>query len=427
MGKSCTLRMVLLASCLHATACTAPGQPTSIHVTGTLTGGGGSDSVTMSHGTNLTASPSLVIASAPLSAGDVNHLSLNLSRTGIATPTGYELMVIFFDYVLGGGAFGGASAGDRTLFDANTGSIAKTSYYYFEDSGEQAAYTIPPAASGWAARLILYRVRQIQGKFARVPFIESGPAAGGFLSVGCLTGGRDPCFDMSTLIGTLFTELSDAFTTAVADRPNLALGGSDGAGDFRMDYLPAINALRGCGATPAADPAFGFIFGATVDAPLGIQARVRIPMVFSLVTEPSPGGGRFLAVVHPFDDIGGCQETQFVDAITVHTTTFLGVGAQEIANLVQTSIVCSLFGPTVGSFDCGEITPAPLNPMLISGLGSMMGNTVTYYWRDARGNTPIPPQFGAVMRARAADDRVTSTNVTPGAAGAVQVELVITE
>lgn len=412
------LYVVALATLLMA-GC--PRTPTDVDVVATLSGGASDRTLTQSHGADLTGSASILFANETFSAGNIEALSLDVSHTGVATSTGYELVAVLNRFGVGGGSIftGKASAGDRRLLFAHTGQVAKTSYYFFEDSGGSSSFS-PTVPNARVTQMYLARVNNNgANSVARVPFTNPGAAAN-FLALECLTGGDDPCFDTSTLIATLFNALSSAVQGAVSEP--LTLGGDGADGDMRLDYLSALEVRRGCGANPARDPGFGFLFGATIDAPLGIRTRIHIPIVFSLL----PDGQEIEVRVHPFFDAGGCQEMQFIDAISVSTTTFLGVGAQQIADTVQTNIVCSLFGPEIGDFECEGIDPSPLPELLTSGLAAMAGNTLTFHWREAYGDTPIPDNLAVFIRPRNADNVLTTTNATPGAAGVMPLDIVLT-
>jgi len=406
------------------------GQPTAIGVNATLSGTNGVDAIEMNHSNDLSDSRSILFSDNP-NVGAITGQVLTLTRTGTATNTGYEFLTIFNEFTVGGGGgiFRGASAGDASLFRANTGRVAKTSYYYFEDSGEAAIFNIAANNGSIPTKSLLVRVKKgSDGSIAKIPFTETGPEAATFLSVNCLTSGTNPCFDMSTLIGRLFTAMTGGVTGVVNSQAALSLGGSGNDGDFTLDYIPSMKALRGCGNSPAEDTATGFVFGATISAPLGSEVRIRIPLIFSATPDPGFNPGGASVQVHPFEDVGSCQETQFINAITVHASTFFGIGAQTMADETQKQIVCSLFGPTVEGFDCTGIAAAPIDPIFIAVLGAMFDNTLTFYWRKTHGqNSAVPGNFGLYLRPRNADNRISSTNVTPGDGAAVQVELVIAQ
>jgi len=402
--------------------CISTPSELSIKVDGIVSGTQGNEALQMLHGRNLSESPSLLVSTRPLNAGRVQELKLELSRSGVATSTGYELLAIMNDIGVrgGGGLLRGALAGDDSLYSFNTGTIAKTSYYHFEDSAGEASLTLPNTEGAYLSRLILARVKHSNKSIARIPFSQEGPASANFFSTDCLDG-NSPCFDISTLIETLFSSVKEGVERVVNANSNLALGGDDGAGDFRIDYLPSIEVRRGCGSET--DPGFGFVVSAVIDAALGTKIRLKIPFIFSLEANRFT---TFTARVHPLGDLGSCQEDQFIKAITVRAETVFGLGAQTLADFSRKQIVCSLF-PTVESLDCTGINPSPIGGGLVLAFEAMVEKTAVFYWQQARGDTYAPSQFGLLLLPRSAPERLTSTNVTPGSANAVQLELQFTE
>ena len=402
--------------------CVSTPSEVAIRIDGAVSGAKGNEALQMLHGRNLSESPSLLVSTGPLNVGRVQELKLELSRSGVESSTGYEFLAIMNDVDIrgGGGLFRGALAGDDSLYSLNTGTIAKTSYYHFKDSGGEASLSLPNAEGAHLSRLILARVTRSNNLIARIPFSQEGPASENFFSTDCLAG-NNPCFDMSTLIETLFSSVKEGVERVVNANSSLTLGGDDGAGDFRIDYIPTIEVRRACGSET--DPGFGFVVSAVIDAALGTKIRLKLPFIFSLEANRFT---IFTARVHPQEDLGGCQEDQFIKAITVRAETVFGLGAQALADFARKQIVCSLF-PTIESMDCSGIEPSPIGGGVVLALEAMVEKTAVFYWQQARGDAFVPSQYGLLLLPSSAHERVTSTNVTPGSANAVQLELQFTE
>jgi hypothetical protein len=398
-------------------------SPTDISTTGTLAGSNGNVDLTMAHDGAAEGAPQIVVAS-PTGTGDLNRLSIEIARQGAAPAVGYELLTVVNEFTVagGGGLVRQGVAGNIGFHRQNTGKLAKVSYYWYEDSGESAAFSLPAGQGGFfrvPGNAWLARVRS-NDEQVRVPFTDTSAAAGNFLTAACLTGGDDPCFDMATLAGALFANFSASFTGFANADPLVSLGGPAGDGNFRLDYIPSIPLRSGPCNNPRIIPGFGFVFTGTVTYGAILAAfDISLPILFAIDTIPAPGGiTEFATFVLPFDAVGTCHEFQSVGPIVVRASTPLGIGATEAANAIRTGLACNLFGTGLATItSCPANTPAggSTPPLVTAGLAAMVSNTLNFHHRTTRGGT-VTPAADVYVRTRNADNAITTTRVAPATA-----------
>lgn len=415
------LLVLALAAELLISNC-RPATPTNITATGQIAGTRSNKFFSTTHDGVGRSPQSHLVISPPSDVGRLTSLSITTTREGTAPAIGYELSTVVNEFSVGGGGLLGLGepgvAGDLGFHLKNTGKMAKVSYYWYDSPGESASFSIPTSEVFTPGNSWFARVRG-DDKQALVPFTDTTGNPALFLTAGCLTGGSVPCFDIATLAGSIFTTFSGAFTTFADDDPNVALGGTNGNGNFRLDYIPSVDVLMGTCSNPELISGFGFVFTGTVVAAAGLASfDVSLPILFGIETVSAPNARNdFKVWVLPFDAVGSpCLERQAIGSIVVRANTPLGVGAREVASGVRTSLVCGLFGSSVATIDCPDDTPAAGStpPGLILGLAAMVQNTLMFHHRKTHGDTRVQDRFRVYMRLRNADKRVTTTRMIPG-------------
>jgi hypothetical protein len=280
--------MLLLAACDSI-------APTNIAVTGRMIGDAGTDSLFMTHDAAAESTPHVAMKTTS-GTGNLGTLSIAIQRQGAAPAVGYELLAIVNDLSVGGGGLGGGSqgsAGDASFHLRNIGSLAKVSYYWFEDSGESAFFDLPaPGDISLTGSAWLARVRGNEEQ-VRVPFVDEVNDSDLFLDAACLTGGDDPCFDMATLAAELHASYGASFSDFADENMLVSLGGPAGDGNFRLDYIPALTVLL-------APNVAGFRVRLHGNGPGGrLRRGIRYQSAHLLRNRHGAGGRRNPGVRHP--------------------------------------------------------------------------------------------------------------------------------
>lgn len=218
--------------------------------------------------------------------------------------------------------------------------------------------------------------------------------------------------DMSRLTGGISGAFGNIVTTAVNGLSFITMGGADGAGDFRMYFVPHIThtALND---QERNIKGVGFVFRFTANVTVGLnitEFMVYIPV--SVLMEPvqaTGGGERYEVFLDPFSMIGGVIPPDNLNRITV---TAAGLFDGIVADQVRNSIVNAINNTPQSDLDNLEV--------LAGGLAALINS-----FRD--GNPPVPDDWDVILLPPRQMNRSINQNLISPAPGGIPINLAILE
>ncbi len=218
--------------------------------------------------------------------------------------------------------------------------------------------------------------------------------------------------DISRLSGGISTAIGNVVTSNVNGLDFVTMGGADGAGDFRMYFVPHILHST-LSESDRNVKGVGFIFRFTANVTIGLNiAEFKVYIPISILMEPGPatGGGELYRVgLDPFSFIGGIIPSDNLNRITVIAT---GLFEQLIADQLRTAIVSGISAMPQSDLDNLEL--------LANGLAGLINS-----FRD--GNPPIPNDWDVILLPEERPVGETIENLVSPSPGGVAVKLVILE
>ena len=225
----------------------------------------------------------------------------------------------------------------------------------------------------------------------------------------------DQLIDMDRLITSTFMGLSDSIRAGVTGNTRIALGGSNGDGDFRMYFVPHVthDGLTEGGRNVKG---FGFILAFTVTAldpalnfvPIG-SAHVFLPI--SLLFEPD--GTSYRIAMDPFSLIGGVYQPENLERITVYANSLAADFTNGfIAEQVRTGMINALTNLPDEELEAIDLQLE----FLALGINSYLASDST-----------SPDNFDIILLPEGPVNDTTARNQVAPTEGSIQVRLAILE
>lgn len=218
--------------------------------------------------------------------------------------------------------------------------------------------------------------------------------------------------DVSRLTSGIAAGFSSIITEVVDNLWYVTPGGSDGAGDITMYFVPHI--LHSTLTLPARNvKGIGLVLRFTANVTIGInitEFKVYIPISILMEPVPATGGGqRYDVFLDPFSLIGALNPPDNLNRITV---TASGLFDQAIANTVRTQIVDAINNMSTADLENLEL--------LAEGLAALINS-----FRQA--NTSIPGDWDIIfLPPRQLRGGVHKNIVSPAPDG-IEINLLILE